>query len=50
MEGGGSGSGLDGASMTTQSHNLISTSVALLVGQAGPEGRLDESARLPGAW
>ena len=31
MEGGGSGSGLDGASMTTQSHNLVSTSVALLV-------------------
>ena len=40
--------GLMGANMTTPSHSLVSIPVALLDGQAPPEGRLDESAHF--AW
>ena len=40
--------GLMGASMTTPSHSLVSIPVALLDGQARPEGQLDESAHF--AW
>ena len=40
--------GLMGASMTTLSYSLVSIPVALLNGQARPEGRLDESAHF--AW